>query len=50
LSAQHRAVTKLLLILALAGALADGLTSRPEPPLLIDNAQSAPPAPLDVGH
>jgi hypothetical protein len=50
LSAQHRAVTKLLLILALAGALANGLTSSSEPPLLIDNAQSAPPAPLDAGR
>jgi len=39
-------VTKLLLILALGGAVASGL-AKPEPPLLIDNAPSAP---LDAQH
>jgi len=39
-------VTKLLLILALSGALAGGLTAHSQPPLLIDNASS--PAPLDA--
>jgi len=43
LAAQHSAVTKILLILALAGALAQGLASgQSEPPLLIDSS-----APLD---
>jgi hypothetical protein len=37
LSAQHGAMGKLLLILILFGAVADGLAStRSEPPLLID--------------
>jgi len=40
-------VTKLLLILLAAGALANSLAS-PEPPLLIDNSPSAPSAPLDA--
>jgi len=43
LSAQHRAVTKLLIILLFGGALAKSLAP---PPLLID-AQPAP-APLDA--
>jgi hypothetical protein len=46
LSAQHRAVTKLLIILLFGGALAKSLAPPPEPPLLID-AQPAP-APLDA--
>jgi hypothetical protein len=41
-------VTKLLLILALSGALAGGLTAHSQPPLLIDNASS--PAPLDAAN
>jgi hypothetical protein len=44
LTAQDAAVTKILLILTLAGALAQGLASgQSEPPLLIDS-----PAPLDA--
>jgi len=39
-------VIKLLLILALSGALASGLTAQSQPPLLIDNASA--PAPLDA--
>jgi hypothetical protein len=39
-------VTKLLLILALAGALANGIAKQSEPPLLIDNSPS--PASLDA--
>jgi hypothetical protein len=39
-------VTKLLLILILGGALANGLTPK-DPPLLIDNSTSAT---LDVGQ
>ena len=39
-------MTKLLLIIALAGALAQGLAAaQSEPPLLIDSA-----APLDAGN
>jgi hypothetical protein len=38
-------VTKLLLILLFGGALANGLASQPEPPMLID---AAPAAPLDA--
>jgi len=42
-------VTKLLLILLLGGALANGVArSKEQPPLLIDNASS--PAPLDAGN
>jgi len=42
-------VTKLLLILLLGGALANGVAkSHEQPPLLIDNASS--PAPLDAGN
>jgi hypothetical protein len=37
-------VAKLLLLAMLAGALANGLASRSEPPLLIDSS----PAPLDA--
>jgi hypothetical protein len=45
LAAQHGAVTKLLLILAFAGALANGLTAgQSEPPLLIDSSPA--PAPI----
>jgi hypothetical protein len=44
LAAQHCAVTKLLLILFLGGMLADGMSSRSDPPLLIDDA----PAPIHV--
>jgi hypothetical protein len=40
IAAQHGAVTKLLIILALGGALANGLAAHSEPPLLIDSAQS----------
>jgi hypothetical protein len=41
-------VTKLLLILMLGGMILDGLaSSRPGPPLLIDNSQS-PHAALDL--
>jgi len=39
-------VAKLLLIAMLAGALADGLASRSEPPLLIDSHTA--PASLDA--
>jgi hypothetical protein len=42
LSAQLRAVTKLLLIFALVSAVASGLSTKSAPPLLIDNAPSAP--------
>jgi hypothetical protein len=35
-------VTKLLLILALGGALASGLSANSKPPLLIDSTPSAP--------
>jgi hypothetical protein len=39
LRAQHALVTKLLILLALAGALANGLaTAHSEPPLLIDSS------------
>jgi hypothetical protein len=42
-------VTKLLLILILGGALANGLASRSsEPPLLIDNSAAPAAAPLDA--
>jgi hypothetical protein len=41
LAAQARAVTKLLLILILGGALASSLSARSDPPLLIDSAPSA---------
>jgi hypothetical protein len=45
--AHDRAVTKLLLILGLCGALANSLVSeRSEPPLLIDSQPA--PAPLDA--
>jgi hypothetical protein len=51
LSAQHRAVTKLLLILILVGSLANAFAaSESEPPLLIDSSPSAPPVALDVGN
>jgi hypothetical protein len=40
-------VTKLLLILALGGALAGGLSSHKEPPLLIQDTTAAP---LDVSN
>jgi hypothetical protein len=47
LSAQLGTVTKLLLILALAGALANGIAkSQSGPPLLIDNSPA--PASLDA--
>jgi len=47
LSAQHRAVTKLLLIVLAFIALANSLAAdRSAPPLLIDNAGS--PTPLDA--
>jgi hypothetical protein len=39
-------MANLLLLAMLAGALANGLAARPEPPLLIDSSSS--PAPLDV--
>jgi hypothetical protein len=39
-------VAKLLLILILGGALLDGLSRSPEPPLLIDAPQAS--APLDA--
>jgi hypothetical protein len=42
LPAQLGAVTKLLLILALGGVVASGLAAKSQPPLLIDNTQSAP--------
>ena len=35
-------MAKLLLILALGGAVATGLTAKSQPPLLIDNAASPP--------
>jgi hypothetical protein len=42
LPAHHRAVTKLLLILFLGGALANGLAAtRSDPPLLIDSAPAS---------
>src|SRR5438874_2458819 len=42
--AQHGAVTKLLIILALGGALANGLaTAQSQPPLLIDSQPSSGP-------
>jgi hypothetical protein len=44
LAAHKSAVTKLLLILFLGGALANGLAAHSEPPLLIDPA----PASLDA--
>jgi hypothetical protein len=40
-------VTRLLLILALGGAVASGLTAKSQPPLLIDDGQTAP---LDAQH
>ena len=40
---------KLLLIILLGGALANGLASRAEPPLLIDSPAAAP-ATLDATH
>jgi hypothetical protein len=40
-------VIKLLLILALGGAVANAFAAHNEPPLLID---SAPAAPLDAQH
>jgi len=47
LSAQHRCVTKLLLITLAIVAAANALApDRSDPPLLIDGAQSA--APLDA--
>jgi hypothetical protein len=49
LSAQLGRVIKLLLILMLGGALANGVAkSQEQPPLLIDNASS--PAPLDAAN
>jgi hypothetical protein len=49
LSAQHGGVAKLLIILFLGGALANGLaTAHSEPPLLIDSSPA--PAPLDAQH
>jgi hypothetical protein len=42
---------KLLLILIVSGALADGLaSSHKQPPLLIDASQPAPAAPLDASN
>jgi hypothetical protein len=41
LSAQHGAVTKLLIILLTSAALASGLSPKSDPPLLIDS-QPAP--------
>jgi hypothetical protein len=38
LPAQHGAVVKLFMILALGGAVASGLSARSDPPLLIDSA------------
>jgi hypothetical protein len=38
LQAHHCAVTKVLLILALGGALASALSAQSQPPLLIDPA------------
>jgi hypothetical protein len=47
LAAQHRVVTKLLLIVLAVAGLANWIVGdRPEPPLLIDNAQAS--APLDA--
>jgi hypothetical protein len=47
LSAQHRCVTKLLLITLALVAAANALApDRPDPPLLVDDTQS--PAPLDA--
>jgi hypothetical protein len=46
LRAQHCCVTKLLIIVALAGALANGVESHKQPPLLIDSSS----APLDAGN
>jgi hypothetical protein len=46
LSAQHRAVTKLLIIAALAGAFANGLAAHKPPPLLIDGSSQ----PLDANR
>lgn len=40
---------KLLLILLLGGALANGVAPRAEPPLLIDSPSAAP-ATLDATH
>jgi hypothetical protein len=40
---------KLLLILLLGGALANGIAPRAEPPLLIDSPTAAP-ATLDAAH
>ncbi|MGN6848187.1 MAG: hypothetical protein ACTHJK_01720 [Sphingomicrobium sp.] len=49
MSAQLGGVIKLLLILILGGALANGFAaSQSLPPLLIDNASA--PAPLDATH
>jgi hypothetical protein len=49
LSAQLGGVIKLLLILILGGALANGFAaSQSQPPLLIDNASA--PAPLDAAN
>jgi hypothetical protein len=41
-------MAKLLLLAMLAGALANGLAAKTEPPLLIDSSSSA--APLDAQH
>jgi len=42
LAVQHRAVTKLLLILSLFGLIADGFaSSHSDPPLLIDSAPAS---------
>jgi hypothetical protein len=46
LSAQHRAVLKLLIILLFGGALANSLAAPSDPPLLIDSQPA--PAPLDA--
>jgi hypothetical protein len=49
LPAQHRAVTKLLILLLFGGALANSLASaREEPPLLIDSQPA--PASLDANN
>ncbi|MEP7131001.1 MAG: hypothetical protein ABI770_07725 [Sphingomicrobium sp.] len=42
-------MVKFLLILAVGGALANGL-ARSEPPLLIDSSQTAPAAPLNASN
>jgi hypothetical protein len=42
LEAQHWEMAKLLLLAIIAAALANGLTMRSEPPLLIDPSPGAP--------